>query len=742
MTNVFHILMMTTAIFACIAPVICIHRAMKERQSKALIYFILVILSALLTSLGALLVLMSSETSAMINAVKIVYTGRIFCATMIPLFLIEYNQYCISRLGKLLTSSMFLLSVGMLFDGEERQWFFTHVHMETVNYITLFRCDYGVLYVAFLVEVLFIYLGMIVVLTRKIITTKKGYRGRHIMLLTGIMTTGVGIILTDTTITCGVDIIPFCMAISCILFTINLSKYHMFDMTQNAKEMVVGTLEEGVVVLDDSEKILYTNEIINQYLIDKDMNLEQLRQVLKNVCEGNEITLFERTFQVHISLVKRENGTLQGYLYELHDTTKTKERMLEMERLMNEAKTANNAKGQFLANMSHEIRTPINAILGMNEMILRENQEDSITEYASNISVAGRALLSLINDILDYSKLETNVIEWVNIVYKVNDLMQELELKIFPEIEKKPVTFEIHVDDDVPSELFGDENRVKQVVMNILKNAVKYTDEGTVKLHVFSRDMDHEIAPFPGATVDYEVKYIVFQVTDTGQGIKQENLEGIFESFKRIEEGKNRNIEGAGLGLTLTKKILDYMDGKIEATSEYGKGSVFTLYIPQAISDVTPQKSLNLTYHSKNKTISQRKFTITKGTVLVVDDNAVNLKVASSLLKRTKATVLTAMSGKECLELVQKEKIDIIFMDHLMSEMDGVETFNKWRLEENRISKDIPVIALTANLNSGSREQYLAYGFTDYLSKPIDARELENTLLKYLPMELIEMEEE
>lgn len=743
MTDILHIVMMTIAIFACIAPVICIQRAMKERQSKALIYFILVILSALLTSLGALLLLMTKDVSSMINAAKILYVGRIFCATMIPIFLIVYYQYHFSKMAIILNLSMICLFFGMVFDGEEKQWFFSNVSMKFSNHITLFQSDYGPLYILFLVEVSIIYLGMFAVLLKKIIKTKKGYRQKHVMMLLGILVPGTGIILTDTGITGDVDIIPFSMAISCIIYTVNLSRYHMFDVTQNAKEMVVDTLEEGVVVFDQDKLVLYVNDVMKSLDENTRYSKDQIIEQLKKLKEDGEITVDELTFQVHISLIKRTNGTLQGYLYELFDTTKAKERMSEMERLTNEAKTANNAKGQFLANMSHEIRTPINAILGMNEMILRENQEETIAEYASSIGAAGRALLSLINNILDYSKLETKTIEWVNVTYKIYELLQEIELKIIPDVEKKPVTFEVKIDEEVPSELFGDENRVKQVVMNIIGNAIKYTDEGSIQLNVSVMDLDHEITSFPGATRDYEVRYIVFQVTDTGHGIKPENLEQIFESFQKIEEGKNRNIEGAGLGLTLTKKILGYMDGRIDAVSEYGKGSVFTLYVPQAISDATPYyKSIKPNFVYKNLEQKQRKFSIPNGTVLVVDDNAVNLKVASGLLKRTKLTVLTATNGSDCLELVKKEKLDMIFMDHQMPEMDGIETFQKWCELETRLSKDIPVIALTANLGSGSKEQYLTYGFTDYLSKPIDAKELENILLKYLPLDLIEMEEE
>ena len=382
---------------------------------------------------------------------------------------------------------------------------------------------------------------------------------------------------------------------------------------------------------------------------------------------------------------------------------------------------ASQAKSAFLANMSHEIRTPINAILGMNEMILREVERPNIREYAQSISRAGEALLSIINDILDFSKIESGKLEIVESEYQLSRLLKNVVAMIQPKADAKGLEFHLHIDEDLPDALMGDMMRVQQVVINILTNAVKYTPMGEINFYVFNeRKEENRI-------------YLSFVVNDTGIGIKEEDQKKLFRDFERLDQEKNRNIEGTGLGLAITHMLLDLMGGTISLKSVYGEGSTFTVVLPQTIMEDSPignlaERMSESTVHSEQYVPS---FTAPDAKILVVDDNEMNLLVVTGLLKETKMRIDTCMSGPECLERLAEEEYDVILLDHMMPSMDGVETLH--RAENLPNAKNTPFIMLTANAVSGAKDAFLREGFAAYLSKPIDSMLLEATLMKYLP---------
>ncbi len=389
------------------------------------------------------------------------------------------------------------------------------------------------------------------------------------------------------------------------------------------------------------------------------------------------------------------------------------------------------AKTRFLSNMSHEIRTPINAVLGMNEMILREAQDKQILTYAANIKSSGKMLLFLINDILDISKIESGKMEIIPVEYETTALIMDLWNVIYLRAKEKQLIFAVETDETLPSVLYGDDVRMKQIVTNLLTNAVKYTPQGSVRLQIaYERQSDEELL-------------LKISVQDTGIGIREEDMGKLFESFQRLDEQKNRNIEGTGLGMNITMSLLKMMGGDMKVESEYQKGSTFTVIVPQKIINDEPAGSFQMmqetnTLHNGSK---QSSFTAPEGRVLVVDDNAMNLTVFKALLKRTKLQVTTAESGMQCLEYVQKQKFHIIFMDHMMPKMDGIETLHeieKLAARNDFPNKDTPVIALTANAVSGAREMYLAEGFAEFLTKPINAEHMEQTICKYLPEGLVQ----
>lgn len=411
---------------------------------------------------------------------------------------------------------------------------------------------------------------------------------------------------------------------------------------------------------------------------------------------------------------------------------KTGQDMLRSEQNKQQAIAARASQAKFLANMSHEIRTPINAVIGMNEMILREADMDTIQEYARNVQSASTMLLGLVNDILDFSKIESGQLELIEDSYSIAGLIQTEILLLKARANNKAIATKLDIDPYIPEKLYGDELRIKQIVTNILSNAVKYTQEGSVAFKVFFN------------WIDDEQINLCFSVTDTGAGIHKEDLSKLFDSFKRLEQNKNRNIEGTGLGLNIAKQLVDLMHGTIEVESEYGKGSTFRITIPQKVVERNPMGSLDeaLKRDHKEEPEQQRRFTAPEAKILAVDDNAMNITVVKGLLKRTKVQLDLASSGKECLELTVNKKYDIILLDHMMPDMDGVETLHLLRKDKDNINKDSIVIALTANAVAGCREMYLEYGFDEYISKPIQAEKLESMLARLLPKELVVFENE
>ena len=385
---------------------------------------------------------------------------------------------------------------------------------------------------------------------------------------------------------------------------------------------------------------------------------------------------------------------------------------------------AGNAKSQFLAQMSHEIRTPINAVLGMNEMILRESEDDSIREYSANIQSAGRTLLSLINSILDFSKIEDGKMEIFPVEYDTASMINDLVNAVSERAKAKGLALNVSVDSEIPSKLFGDDVRLRQVVVNLLTNGVKYTETGSVSLSLRCEEKSAD-----------KIRLYV-EVKDTGIGIRDEDRDKLFESFQRLDEKRNRNIEGTGLGMSIVTRLLEMMDSSLQVESVYGEGSVFSFRICQGIVDAEPigDYEAHLAAAARQKSEEVHLYA-PAARVLVVDDNDMNLKVIRSLMKVNGIVPDTAGSGTEALKLVRQKKYHLIFMDHMMPKMDGIETLAVMH-KEGILPEDTVVVALTANAIVGARETYINAGFADYLTKPIEIATLEKTLGIYLPEEI------
>ncbi len=409
------------------------------------------------------------------------------------------------------------------------------------------------------------------------------------------------------------------------------------------------------------------------------------------------------------------------------------------------AESANNAKSDFLANMSHEIRTPINAVLGMNEMIIREDNKaldlserdplavqgalENISVYAGDVKKAGHNLLAIVNDILDFSKIEAGRMDIIEAPYQLSSLINDINNMILFKAQDKSLKFTVEVDPSIPDELSGDEIRIRQIITNLLNNAVKYTEKGSVSLKLRGKKQSD------GALT------LTIVVWDTGIGIKPEDKEILFNKFQRLEMERNSTVEGTGLGLAITQHLIELMGGTIDVESEYGKGSIFTVTIPQKIVSDNPigdfQTRLNENLPGERP--YRESFRAPDAAILVVDDTRINLTVAVNLLKNTKIKIDTAISGAEAVSMASKTRYDMIFMDQRMPEMTGTEAFHEIRNTPDGASRDVPVVCLTADAVIGAKERYLSEGFSDYLTKPIDNYALEKMLMKYLPEDKIEL---
>ena len=407
----------------------------------------------------------------------------------------------------------------------------------------------------------------------------------------------------------------------------------------------------------------------------------------------------------------------------------------ELLREKESAESASRAKSLFLANMSHEIRTPINGILGMDSMLLKECKDENLRDYALNIQNAGHTLLSLINDILDISKIESGKMEILPVKYSVFSVLSDCYNIVSTRARDKHLDFVMDISPDIPSSLFGDEVRIKQVINNLLSNAVKYTNEGSVMLSV--RAEKNNLSPMSEKFANEVV--LCIQVKDTGIGIRERDRGKLFQNFVRLDEKRNRNIEGTGLGLNLTRQLLDMMGGTIHVDSVYGQGSTFTVRLLQQVSDETPIGDFAKLYKQHQKTVGEAHecFEAPDACVLVADDMQMNLKVFAGLLKETKIQIDMAVNGAEALRYIQKKHYDVIFLDHMMPVMDGIEAFRKMKKLEENPNAQTPVVMLTANAVVDAKNLYMDEGFSDYITKPMREEVLLATLKKFLPKNLI-----
>lgn len=692
---------------------------------------LLAFVSGFIQNVGYLLELMATDVTSAMNAIKIEYIGGAFMISLLTFFIFKYcNLDLPLTLKYVFIASGMLVVLGVWSYGHNGMYY-TSARFISDSILPHIELGHGWLYFTFAFTTISELICCIFMCLVSYLRAKEKNVKRNFAILFFVCTIPLlGYMLAIMGDLQGYDSTPISISLSIFLFGFAIMKNHVFDVANYATESIFDNLSEAVLIINNSngyEGSNYKAKELFDVLYDLKkgelIKNEKILSLFKEDASGR-IEIGKRTYEVHVNPIESNDGEI-GKTAILIDITENIKQIETMRELMTAADQANVAKSAFLSNVSHEIRTPINVIMGMSEVLYRDHRRPETDEYVSNIRTASSTLLGLINDILDFSKIEAGKLEIIDEEYDIRKMFEDLITVYRFRCEKKGITFSVNIPDNFPRYLIGDQIRVKQIFNNILSNAVKYTEKGNIKLMVEMRSHnDHEID-------------MIISVEDTGIGIRREDQTKIFTLFSRVDLKKTNTIEGTGLGLNITRELVSLMKGVIKFKSEYGKGSLFTIVIPQRVSKKHTETVGLLDEKQNEPEVFNTDFTAKNASILIVDDSKTNLIVARELLKKTEVNITTASGGEECIKLCQENHYDIIFLDHRMPGMDGIETFEHIKNDEN-LCKNTPVIMLTANAIGDARDFYISKNFSDFLAKPITSKELIGMLNTYLPREMIE----
>ncbi|MCR4611077.1 MAG: response regulator [Lachnospiraceae bacterium] len=701
-------------------------------KNKIHSYLFLACIATFISNIGYLLEMQAGSQETYITALKLSYAGRVW---IVFAFFLFSAQMCRRKLPKGLIAFLALVNVciyiTILMIGTNDLYYPSYQFDMDFGYAHFYHTNGIAHNILMGLNAVYAFFGIFwVILEYRKEKHKKVKQSLFVLILSfGVQIICFALHMTKAfEITEYYDLTMFGALLGTIFMLIGIFGFDLLKTGEIARDFIIDRITEGIIAVDIEGNIQYYNAPITKLY--KSSNTvktpyDVLSLIVNAISKNESITIGERIYAPEENELIYK-GANYGKLYVLVDDTEHYHYMQELQKQRDIADSANEAKSRFLASMSHEIRTPINAVIGMDEMILRESREKNICSYASDIMSAGRTLLSLINDILDLSKVEEGKMDIIPVQYDLSSLINDLVNVIRDRALDKGLNLIVEVETKTPNMLIGDEIRIRQCVMNLLTNAVKYTKEGEVTFKVSFEKIDEGHIN------------LCFRVEDTGIGMRKEDMENLFSPYKRIEEKRNRRIEGTGLGMSITRQLLELMESELKVQSEYGKGSVFSFAISQEVYkwDEIGDVSARINNMSVESYEYHELFHAPNARILVVDDTEVNLTVIQSLLKKTLVQIDTAMSGAKALELAKDNLYDVVFIDHMMPDMDGIETLKA--LRELEINKDVIAIALTANAVSGARDMYIEAGFTDYLSKPVDGTKLEKMLMEKLPDDKVE----
>lgn len=714
-----------------VLTMIAVKHMIKGDSTYAQKLMLLLLICELVQNCGFFLEITSDNLESAFLAVKIEYLGSVFIACFFMMFV---NNFC--RLKRYPALEGFMFLAGILVIVAVWTTPLHHIHYTDVSFSNegLFPhliLTYGPgFYVHFMFCAVIPWCISAWMLLKTLFTEKSETRKKSLLVVFSGM---VPVLIINALHIAkvfpeGYDPTPGVISIMLPLMVILIWNKKDYDVIKAASNVILETLDDCVITVDDTYEVMSCNEVARQLFpeIREGCNvtyLDNFPEDFLNLDDGRrDMELAGKHYELYTRLLEDVDNDVRGYVLVFLDVTRSYESVQREIELREQAENANKAKSDFLANMSHEIRTPMNAIVGMSELIIEESRGRKVYDYACDVKAAAKNLLSIINDILDFSKVESGKMEIVENAYYTQLFVDDIGSIMSIPVAQKGLKFKISVDDNLPYQLFGDEGKIRQVLINLLNNAIKFTKKGYVSLSL------------EGEVVDPTHVKLIYKVSDTGVGIKREDMKRIFEAFQQIDMSKNRSKEGTGLGLAISRDLVSLMGGTIQVNSVYGRGTSFTVTIVEKIMDKTTIREHPIS-REELASIDTRMFVDPELKVLVVDDNAVNRKVACAILDGYEFQIDDVDCGKKAIDKVKESDYDIIFMDHMMPEMDGVETTEHIREYCESVGKHPIIIALTANAINGAKEMYLAHGFEDFLSKPFERIQMHEVLNKWVPEE-------
>lgn len=745
------------AITAAITTIAFLFFIFEYENRKTNYYYLVLIMLMMVANAGYLAVVLSRSLEEAILANKILYLGGCFVQPVTLLLICTLANCKLKPWMKWLNYGVSMLVYAMVLTIGYSGLYYKEVYLKSYKGATVIGHTYGVGHSFFYVVLIghtLLEVGLIAyILIKKRKVSRKNLIGLVTMVVVNVYLFVVGALINPS-----IEVMPAAYAVNCIILCVMFRKGKMY----NFEDILANHQTEeknAYIMLDEKLNFIGCNQVAElifpqllEAVVDKPLIQDNVGKIITDWIQRNYKHM-EQSFEYETKGCHYEckvgrfyhKEVHRGFLIEMRDDTDkwkylhlvsshNEELEYEIEKQIQiaeelrvakiEAESANEAKSQFLARMSHEIRTPINAVIGINEIVMRESKEEDTKKYAHDIKIAANTLLGLINEILDSSKIDAGMMEILPQAYELCSFLNDLYNMVLIKAKGKNLALNFQIDPEIPCELYGDDMRIKQILINLLTNAVKYTKEGSVTLELSYRT--------EGA---YAI--LCYKVIDTGSGIKQEDFKKLFEKFERIEEEKNRNIEGTGLGLNIAYRLLQLMGSELKVKSEYQKGSEFYFELKQKIVNIEPlgdfNERLELAAEGEQYIVS---FVAPEAEILVVDDNDMNRTVFAGLLKNTQIKVHEAASGKECIKMLEKRSYHMVFLDHMMPEMDGIETFEI--LKNQNLCENTPVIMFTANAMAGEKEKYLNKGFQGFLAKPVVVEQLDEVILNNLPKELIQ----
>ncbi|MGN0614103.1 MAG: histidine kinase N-terminal 7TM domain-containing protein [Porcipelethomonas sp.] len=705
-------------------------------ETKIHSYLFFNCVATLVNNAGYLMLMLSKTENEYLMALQLSYMGRVWISYSLFIFVMKICKIEIKRWILVGLAAFHVATYGMVLTSQWQPLYYSSIEYVETGIFPHLECGHGIWHTLFSIVQLFYIVFGLSQLIRVTIKEKDPFARKRLMcVLTAIIVQSVFYIAQVIEITPSYDITFLGYTIGTVINYIALFKYDLLDILSIVKDYVTDNLSEAIIAVNNDYRLEYTNKPAKKIFPDiENSSSEAIERIQYSIDNGIPLEQNGRIYSPDAADLVKDN-TVKGKIFALVDNTEHYLYLKELEEQKKIAEEANASKSQFISVVSHEIRTPMNAVVGMTELLLRENENLTKKQcrYLNNIKNSGSALVSIVNDILDQSKIESGKMDIIEGKYELRPLISDIKLIIENRIEKKPIEIICEIDDSIPDFLVGDSLRIRQILINLMNNSVKFTKSGYIKLVIKCVQ-----------TINNR-KLLKFSVIDSGQGMKPEDLTKIGQAFTQVDQQKNHHIEGTGLGLSISKDFISLMGGKLDVKSEYGKGTEFFFTISQGLP---PKEDISEAAGNADGIHNPEEFTAPGARILIVDDTELNLVITEELLASLMSKVDTADSGNKAIEMVKNNEYNIIFMDYIMPYMDGAETTAKIRElgssaeagegESADYYSTVPIITLSGDTSEETKDKFIKAGSNDFIEKPIQLKSLRAMLLKWLPDNLID----